>query len=447
MATQVDTRTADVVIEALRSGEVPASGLEVIATGIETHVDALCKELPRVADGRGRARFVRGEFGAGKTFFLRYLGAMARIEGFATAYVRVSYPDVALHKPVDIYRALAANLGVRERAEGALRHVLDQWMFVVGERVMDPALGRGLAPDDPRFGEAMATEVKTMLGPVADAAPAFAQALGGYVTASTDGEHDVARALLQWLAGDPKVAAGAKRRAHLVGKLDPADVAGMVRGLSTALVQAGYRGLVVLLDEVERLVRVPRVDMRKSGLELIQNWVGALEAGQLPHTLLVVAGTTTFFDSPRGVPMLEPLQQRIGLLDDGEFPDMDAVQLGLPPFDRERLVRVGRQVRQLYATRYPETPGSCDDAFLGRLADEVAGAFGGRIETTPRRFLRELIGVLGRCRQYADYRPHEHYRFQVSADEPELADVERAALEGRDAADAESLPLPDGFDL
>lgn len=442
-----DPRVADIVIEALRVGEVPAEGQDAIVTGIEPQVEALLRELPRVAAGRGRARFVRGDFGAGKTFFLRYLAARARSQGFAATYVRVAYPEVPLHRPVEIYRAAAAGLGVLERPEGALRHILDQWLYRASERVMDPALGRGLDPSHPGFSEALAAETRTLLGPVSDAAPAFAQALAGYAAASLAGEDEVARALLQWLAGDPKVASTAKRRAHLVGNLDATDVIPMLRGLSTVVTQAGYKGLVVLVDEVERLVRLPRADSRKGGLELIQNWVGALEAGQLPHVLIVVAGTSSFYTSSRGVPMLEPLQQRIGDLDDGPFPDLDAVQVALPPFDGPRLVRVGRAVRDLYELRYPGSTGRCDDAFLERLAAEVAGAFGGHVETTPRRFLREVIGVLGRCRQHPAYEPGTHHRFRLAPSEAGLCDAERAAIEGRSIAEAEASPLPEGFDL
>jgi len=445
---RLDPAVADVIIEALRIGEVPGVGQGAIATGIEAQVAALDREQERIGAGRGRARFLRGEFGAGKSFVLRYLGDRARRAGFAAAYVRVAYPEVPLHNPVALYRAATASLGVREQPDGALRHVLDQWLYRISERVADPELGSGLAPDDPAFGEAMAGEVRTMLGPVADAAPAFAQALAGYAHASLAGEDDIARALLQWLAGDPKVATAAKRRAHLVGKLDATDILPMLRGLATVLVQAGYRGLVLQLDEVERLIKVPRQELRKTGLELIQNWVGALEAGQLPHTLLLVAGTTTFFDSPRGVPMLEPLQQRIGALDDGPFPDLDAPQLRLPPFDRQRLLQVGQRVRNVFTSRYPELDAArCDDGFLGRLADELTGAFGGRVATTPRRFLRELIGVLSRARQYPDYDPHQHFTFRISARDPDLSDVERAAVEGRDLVAAETEPLPEGFDL
>ena len=444
----IDARTADIVIEALRVGEVPAEGQDAIATGIDAHLDALLKELHRVAEGRGRARFLRGDFGAGKTFFLRLLAARARRQGFATAYVRIAYPEVPLHKPVAVYRAVASDLGVVESPSGALRHILDQWLFQVCDRVENPLMGQGTSPDAEGYDAALEAEVRRALGPVSDASPAFAQALATYAAASMAGEDELARALLQWLGGDPKVAATAKRRAHLVGQLDSTDVLPMLRGLSTVVTQAGYKGIVLLVDEVERLVRLPRADARQGGLELIQNWVGALSAGELPSVLVVVAGTGTFFDSPRGVRALEPLQQRIGVLDDGPFPDLDAVQIALPPFDRERVVRVGRHVRPLYDVRWPGVVGRCDDAFLERLAGEVAGAFGGRVATTPRRFLRELIGVLGRCQQHPTYDPHTNFKFKLAANDPDLADAERAAVEGRDAADIERELLPDGvFDL
>jgi hypothetical protein len=441
-------RIADIVIEALRVGEVPNEGQDAFATGIDAQVASLDRDLQRIADGRGRARFLRGEYGAGKTFFLRFLAARARRQGFAAAYVRVSYPEVPLHKPVALYREACAHLGVAEQVDGALRHILDQWLFKATERVMDPNLGAGLNPGDDGFDDALAREVRTLLGPVADAAPAFAQALSGYAQAALAGETEVARALLQWISGDAKVAATAKRRAHLAGQLSDSDALPMLRGLSTVVHQAGYKGLVIVIDEVERLVRLPRADLRKSGLELVQNWLAALEAGELPRTLLVIAGTTSFFDSPRGVPTVEPLQQRIGQLDDGPFADLDAPQLRLPGFDRARLVRVGQQVRDIYEIVHPAaTAGRCEDPFLGKLADEVAGAFGGSVETTPRRYLRELVGVLGRCRQHPEYEPLQHFAFKVAANDPSLSEVERALVEGRKAADVDATMLSEGFDL
>ncbi len=444
----IDPRIADIIIESLRGGEVPREGLEHFATGIDAQVAALEKELGRIADQRGRYRFLRGEFGAGKTFFLRLFAARARAAGFATSYVRVSYPEVPLHQPIAIYRAAAAGLGVAHKLDSALREVLEQWLFRLSERVADPDIGEGIGDDHPRFADALEAEARRMLGPVVDAAPAFAQALNAYVRASLREDASEARAMLQWLGGDDKIAASARRQANISGKLGHQDALGMLRALATVTVQAGYRGLVLLIDEVERLVKVPRADARKGGLTLIQNWMGALDAGQLPSTLMVIAGTTSFFDSPRGVPLLEPLEQRIGRLDTGPFPDMDAVQVRLPAFDVPRLIEVGSRVRELYEVCYPGTAHRITDKFLGALAREVAGAFGGRVEITPRRFLRELVSVLSRAQQHATFVPEEHYQLRLDeAGSPAMTDQERAAREGRLPGEVEQESLSDEIDL
>jgi hypothetical protein len=145
---------------------------------------------------------------------------------------------------------------------------------------------------------------------------------------------------------------------------------------------------------------------------------------------------------------LEPLKQRIGMLDDGPFPDMGAVQLGLPAFDQARLVAVGRRVRDLFDAIHPGTSARVSDAFLTRLARDVSGAFGGKVAVTPRRFLREVVGVLSRARQYAEYNPDEHYAFKLDeAGVPSLSFHERAAIEGRGVRDAEEEELPDELDL
>jgi len=86
---------ADRVVEALRIGEVPDVGLDAIGTGIEPYLAAFARELPRIARGDGRIRFIRGDFGTGKTFFLKTFGAHARARKFATAYLRVSYPGLS----------------------------------------------------------------------------------------------------------------------------------------------------------------------------------------------------------------------------------------------------------------------------------------------------------------------------------------------------------------
>lgn len=78
------------VIDALRRGAVPESGLDLLATGLDRFEAALDAELDAVASGSSVFKAVRGEYGSGKTFFTRWLGERAKRRNFAVAEIQIS---------------------------------------------------------------------------------------------------------------------------------------------------------------------------------------------------------------------------------------------------------------------------------------------------------------------------------------------------------------------
>lgn len=78
------------VVDALRRGAVPESGLDLLATGLGRFERAVDEELDTVAAGGSVFKAVRGEYGSGKTFFARWLGERAKRRTFAVAEVQVS---------------------------------------------------------------------------------------------------------------------------------------------------------------------------------------------------------------------------------------------------------------------------------------------------------------------------------------------------------------------
>src|SRR5205085_497115 len=115
--------------------------------------------------------------------------------------------------------------------------------------------------------------------------------------------------------------------------------------------------------------------------------------GLYPGLYLLVTGTPAFFEGSQGVKRLPPLEQRLHV-DFGPDPTFDStrgVQVRLLPFSEERLVEVGRKVRDLYPSAEMERlRARVPDALVAALARKVAGTLGGRVGIAPRLFLKKL---------------------------------------------------------
>src|SRR5262249_8423988 len=156
-----------------------------------------------------------------------------------------------------------------------------------------------------------------------------------------------------------------------------------LQGLLTVLRDSGFAGLVLVLDEIETLQRV-RGDVREKGLNALRQLVDEVDGGRFPGLYLVVTGTPAFYDRPQGVRRLEPLAQRlhVDFQTDPRFDNLRAVQVRLPGFSHDRLVAVGRRVRDLFAedaAARDRVLSLADDAYISELAGAVAGDLGGQV--------------------------------------------------------------------
>jgi hypothetical protein len=442
---EVSPRRRREVIGALRRGSVPSYGLDLLAVGLERFIPALDGDLDTAGGGGAAFKAVRGEYGAGKTFLTRFLAERALRRGFAAAEVQISETQTPLHKLETVYRRVGEALRTASFPPSALRPVLDSWLYTLEADVTaaDPGLaGRG--PDI--LNEAVCTLLERRLAAVSVRTPAFAQALRAYRAAVVAGDSVGADALAAWLGGQPHVAAAAKRGAGIRGELDHFGAMGFMQGLLEVLRDAGHPGLLLVLDEVETLQRV-RGDVRDKALNALRQLLDEVDAGRYPGLFLVITGTPAFFDGPSGVPRLPPLAQRLAtdFSTDPRFDNPRAVQVRLPGFDRDALLRLGVKVRDLYAGGASEPDRVVkivDDPYVAELADAVTGSLGGKVGVAPRVFLKKLVAdVLDRVDQFADFDPRRDYALTLAAGE--LSEVERnAAVQSVARADDIDLDLP-----
>ncbi len=410
------------IINALRRGTVPAEGLERLAVGIATEERVIADQLEYVAAGRSDLKFVRGDFGSGKTFLICRALEIARTHGFATTHVVIS-PDTPLHKLAALYRAIAQSLRT-ETGEAALKSIIDTWIYRIEERL----IGSMGEEDEEQLAAAASEEIEACLLRISGENSGLAAAVRTYYQANNRGDFAIAQAALGWIAGEETVGRSFKSEAGLKGAVDEGSALPFLRGLTRIIVQAGYRGLAIAFDEAETTQGSSR-PLREKGYVNLRRIIDSVDRNEMPHSLLLFTGTPSFFEGPKGIRSLPPLFDRLQVMEDDGFANPLQTQIVLQRFDERRLFEVASRVVEIYSEAYSEVdPERVSLRFIRAMIDRITLRFGGRIDVIPRIFLREFVDILDKCALHATYDPMEKYRFKGTG-MPELKEEERAVME------------------
>ncbi len=421
------------IIDALRRGTVPEQGLESFAVELDRFVPSIDSDLDLVKGGGSAFKAVRGEYGSGKTFFVRWLQERAKQIGFAAAEVQISETETPLHKLETIYRRFMERLSTGSRQTGAFREIIDAWFYTLEEDVL--AASDAVSLNEQKLMETTSDLMEKRLSSVTRNAPAFAAALRAYRQAMLENDIALSEGMISWLTGQPHVTAKIKRMAGFKGEVDHFTALSFLQGLLVVLRDSGHPGLVLVMDEVETLQRV-RGDVRDKGLNSLRQLIDEIDAGRFPGLYLVVTGTPAFFDGPQGVKRLAPLAQRLhtDFSTDPRFDNPRAVQIRLKGFDLTALNHLGCKIRDIYAAYSDHGERIyrlADERYVETLARAVAGNLGGKVGIAPRLFLKKLVGdVLDRIDQFPDFDPGRDYALTFV--DSEMGEIERSAFFAKD---------------
>ncbi|MFN3200722.1 MAG: BREX system ATP-binding protein BrxD [Bradymonadia bacterium] len=418
------------IFEKLRSGLVPERGLDAFAEGIEKPRGELHRQLDMAADGEGCIKFIRGGYGCGKTFMARLATLDAQSQGFATSFVVVSDNDLRFHRFDEVYGRVVAELATDECQRGALDAMLDRWIGAIEDRLV--AAGADDESDD--FDEHVRAELKRdLLSLTGGQIPRdFVRVVQTYFDMKQKGDYATAGALLSWLGGSTNVAASAKKHADIKGDITSSDAMEYLRGVVEITRAAGYKGLLVVIDEAETIIRMRSDTRHKSlnGIRQIADGVGSYEG-----LVWLFTGTPEFFDSRKGVKGLQPLHDRIGFMERNGFASLRQPQLALQPFKAERLQAVAIKLRDLYPSAHRDrVEVHITDSFISKMVSEITTGLRGDVGIIPRIFLREFVEQLDLVDEHDDYSPAEHYGFEL--DESRLTPEELARHDEHNDAQA-----------
>jgi adenosylhomocysteinase len=396
------------IINALRRGTVPADGLGHIVVGLEMEEGVISRQLDYVAEGGGDLKFIKGDFGSGKTFFVARSLEIAAGKGFATAHVLVS-PATPLSKPKAIYQQICANIRTNE-ADHALKTIVDNWLFAIEERLISAGGG---GDEDSILEAATEKEIESALAGISETSTGLAAALRTYYRANNAGDFPIAQAAIGWIAAEPTIGRDFKQKAGIRGEVDDTMAFSFLEGLVRIIRGAGHKGLAIAIDELESTQGLQR-NQRERGYQTLARIIDALDSGRMPHCYFLFTGTPAFFDSSRGIRSVTPLYDRISVVGTDTYKNPRQPQIELSRFDTGKLELVALKVIDVYSLAYYEVDRErVSHRFIRAMIKKLTSRFSGRVDIIPRIFLKEFIDVLDKCEIYEDYNPANAYEFDA----------------------------------
>ena len=422
-------RDREHIFERLRSGVVPERGLTAFAVGIERQRGEIGRLLDLAEHGEGVFKFLRGGYGCGKTFMARLALLDAQARGFATSFVVVSDNDLHFHKFDDVYRKVVQELGTGSCPRGALGDVIDRWIAKVEDALIDGGADEAAPDFDQKVQQRIEEDITSLTG--GKAPEDLGRVLREVFKLKQAGKVREAGALMSWLAGSENVSAAEKKAAGIKGDITSTDAMAYLHGVLEIVKAAGYKGLVIVIDEAETILRM-RGDVRGKSLNGIRQIIDA--ADRYKGLFWIFTGTPDFFDNRRGVAGLQPLHDRIGFKVEAGLVSMRQPQLELKPFDGARLKDVGLRLRELYPMGDPNiVKQKVTPEVIAAKVDEVTKGFGGDVGIVPRQFLRSLVNLFDVVADNPD----------AQLPEPPITVVEARAAEGKKPYEYEPEPDDD----
>jgi P-loop Domain of unknown function (DUF2791) len=399
--TTIRPRDRDAVLQSLRAGVVPRVGQHLIQVGRVKELEALLKDIERVADGGSSFRIVVGEYGAGKTFFLNLVRAIALEKKLVTVHADLN-PDRRLHasggQARSLYAELAKNMSTRTKPEGgALAGVVEK--FIGQAKTEAKASGR-----------ASEEVIRAQLGQLTEMVNGydFADVIAAYCRGFEEGNEALKSDAIRWLRGEFSTRTDARNALGVRTIVDDANMYDQLKLLGRFVRMAGYSGLMVCLDELVNLYKLANVQARNANYEQVLRILNDSLQGSAEGLGFVLGGTPEFLlDTKRGLYSYPALQSRLtenafathGLVD---YSGPIVRLASLTPEDFYVLLE---KIRSVHAFGEPDKyliPDEAIRAFMEHCATRLGEAY----FRTPRTTITAFINFLAVLEQNpaADWR-------------------------------------------
>ena len=396
---KIPKRIAATVINSLKGGVVPRIGLPYITVGRKTEIDALLHDVEIIADGGASFRFIMGKYGSGKSFLLQSIRNYVMDRNFVVADADLS-PERRLQgtrgQGLATYKELIRNLSTKTKPEGgALTLILDRWISGVQSDVMAQS---DCAPDSPEFASAVEKRIYAVMNSLNEMVHGFdfARLLSIYYRAYVNGDDESKAKVVKWFRGEyvNKTEAKAELGVNIVITDD--DWYEYIKLFAAFLRQAGYAGMLVLIDELVNIFKIPQSITRQYNYEKILTMYNDTLQGRAKYLGIIMCGTPQCIeDTRRGVYSYEALRSRLqeGRFGRDELKDVLAPVIKLSPLTYEELLVLTEKLTEIHGVLFDYTPNLTQEDLVTFIKIEF-GRIGADSRITPREVIRDFIELL-----------------------------------------------------
>ncbi len=389
MSTPIRPRDRDAVIQSLRAGVVPRAGQHLIQVGRAREVETLVTDISRVADGGAGIRFVIGEYGAGKTFFLNLIRAIAMEKKLVTATADLN-PDRRLHasggQARSLYAELMRNLATRTKPDGgAIAGVVEK--FVTNAKSEAAAAGQTT--------EAVIRAKLDQLTEMVNGYD-FADVISAYCRGYDNSDEKLKSDAIRWLRGEFTTKTDAKSALGVRTIIDDSNFYDQLKLFARFVRLAGYGGLLVCLDELVNIYKLANTQARASNYEQILRILNDSLQGTAVGLGVIMGGTPEFLlDTKRGLYSYPALQSRLAenTFAKNGLVDHSGPVIRLSSLAAEDFFVLLQKIRNVYALGDPGKYLVQDEA-IAPFMTHCAKRIGDSYFRTPRTTITAWINLL-----------------------------------------------------
>ncbi|MCC8060550.1 MAG: ATP-binding protein [Clostridiales bacterium] len=396
---KIPKRIANTLMNALKGGVVPRIGLPYITVGREPEINALLRDVEIIAEGGASFRFISGKYGSGKSFLLQTIRNYVMDKNFVVVDADLS-PERRLQgtkgQGLATYKELIQNMSTKTRPEGgALPLVLDKWISGVQSSV---AAENGLDVDTEEFTKLVQQKIFTVINELNGMVHGFdfARLLIVYYQAYLDGDEEAKAKVIRWFRGEYVTKTEAKKELGVNVIITDDDWYEYIKIFATFLKNAGYAGMLVLIDELVNIYKIPNAITRQYNYEKILTMYNDTLQGKAKYLGIILCGTPQCIeDTRRGIYSYEALRSRLaeGRFSKGDTRDMLAPIIRLTPLTNEEMLILVEKLADIHAQLFGYEQRLTQEDLITFIQIEY-GRVGADSHITPREIIRDFIELL-----------------------------------------------------